>query len=84
MDGSIIQSKTVFVSNGGKCFEYKVNSDNITGDERTGLSSRSTRGGRYTHCLPCKSYYSGNVLVRSTETDILVILLGLVGRSKLK
>ena len=28
MYGSIMQTKTVFVSNGVKCFEYKVNSQN--------------------------------------------------------
>ena len=41
MYGSIIQTKTVFVSNGGKCFKYKVNSHNnmLETTDTTGLSS---------------------------------------------
>ena len=80
--GSIIQTKTVFVSNGGKCFEYKVNSHNNSLETTEPVYLQ----GQHEEADPLIAFHvkavTDNILVRSTGTDVLVILLGLVGRSE--
>ena len=80
IDGSTIQNETVLVYNGGKCFEYKVNSHNNILETTEPVSPQ----GQHEEADTLIAFYvkaiTGNVLVRSTGTDVLVILLGLGGR----
>ena len=82
MYGSIIQTKTVFVSIGGKCFEYKINSHNNILETTEPVYLQ----GQHEEADPLIAFHvkavTDNVLVRYTGTDVLVILLGLVGRSE--
>ena len=75
MYGSIIQTKTVFVSNGGKCFKYKVNShSNILETTELVYLQGQHKEADTLIAIHVKAV-TRNVLVRSTGPDVLVMLL---------
>lgn len=80
--GPIIKRKEVFISHGGKCIALKNNED-----DQLQVRAPSHLQGRHEEAdtliaFHAKSVSGGRIMVRSTDTDVLVILLGLVGRSQ--
>ena len=80
--GSMLQARMVFVSHGGKCFEYKVNSHNNILETTEPVYLQCQHEEADTLIAFHVKAVTGNVLVRSTDTGVLVILLRLVGRSE--
>ena len=72
----------MFVSHGGKCFEYKVNSHNNILETTKAVYLQ----GQYKEADTLIAFnvkaVTGNVLFQSTDTYVFVSLLGLVGRSE--
>ena len=78
--GSIIGRKTLYVSHGGKCTEIKNSDDDqLQIGEPNHLPSRHEEADTLI-AFHANSITTGNVLVRSTDTDVFIILLGLCGR----
>ena len=79
--GPVIGNKTIYISHGGKCMMVQNNRyHDLVITEPDNVQSRheeaDTLVAFHAHQEP-----EGSILVRSTDTDVLVILLGLAGRS---
>jgi hypothetical protein len=80
--GSILGTKTVYVSHGGKCIEMKSNDDGLLQTEEPNHLQCQHEEADTLIAFHTKSISTGNILVRSTDTDVLIILLGLSGWSE--
>ena len=80
--GPVTCNKTIYISHGGKCTMMQNNNEHdrvIT--EPFNLQSRHEEADTLA-AFHAKQAHEGSILVRSTDTDVLVILLGLAGRSR--
>jgi len=78
--GPIIANKTLIVSHGGNCarFTFSELDSKMNVDEPGHLQGRREEAD--TLLAFHASNVAGNVMVRSSDTDVLVILLGMIGR----
>ncbi|CAM1331032.1 Uncharacterised protein g10458 [Pycnogonum litorale] len=76
----IIGDKTIFVSHGGRCIQMKIEDGLLRIDEPGHLQGRHEEADTLI-AFHVNSVSSGNVLVRSTDTDVLIILIAIAGRS---
>ena len=80
--GPVVGNKTVYISHGGKCMMMQNNNDHdLVITEQVNLQSQHEEADTLV-AFHAKQAPEGNILVRSTDTDVLVILLGLAGRSR--
>ena len=80
--GAVFGNKTVYISHGGKCMMMQNNNDHeLVITEPVNLQSQHEEVDTLV-AFHAKQAPEGNILVRSTDTDVLVILLGLAGRSR--
>ena len=79
--GSILGSKTVYVSHGGICIKMSNTEEVLEIEEPNHLQCEHEEADTLL-AFHTSSISSGNILVRSTDTDVLIILLGLSGRSE--
>ena len=80
--GSILGRKTLYVSHGGMCMRMKNNDDDLLQVEEPNHLQCWHEEAKTLIAFHANSISSGNILVRSTDTDVLIILLGLSGRSE--
>ena len=80
--GSILGRKTLHVSHGGMCMRMKNNDDDLLQvEEPNHLQCRHEEADTLI-AFHANSSSSSNILERSTDTDVLIILLGLSRRSE--
>ena len=79
--GPILRNKILHISHGGNCIKIKYTENVLEVDRPSNLQSSHEEADTLI-AFHVKNIYGGNVLVRSSNTNVLVILLGLVGRSK--
>lgn len=79
--GPIIGGKTVYISHGGTCMKMKNKEEVLETEKPSHLQCQHEEADTLL-AFHTNSISSGTILVRSTDTDVLVILLGLAGRSE--
>ena len=80
--GSVIGNKTIYISHGGTCMMMHNNNDHdLVITEPDNLQSRHEEADTPV-AFHAKQVSEGSILGRPTYTDVLVILLGLAGRSR--
>ena len=79
--GPIIGSKAVYVSHGGTCMEIK-NIDGVLQKQHPNNLQSHHEEADTLIAFHAHIILRGNILVRSTDTDVVIILLGLSGRSE--
>ena len=82
--GPILGRKVLYVSHGGKCLSF-MNTETEGGsqiqvDEPSHLQAQHEEADTLI-AFHARRIPRGTILVRSTDTDVLVILIGLIGRS---
>ena len=78
--GRIIGTKTLYISHGGQCRELRNDGGILQSREPHNLQGRHEEAVTLI-AFHIRSIGSGNVLVRSNDTDVVVILLHLAGNS---
>ena len=78
--GPIIGSKIFYISHGGNCIKIRYTENVLEVYRPSNLQSTHEEADTLI-AFHVKNMYEGNILVRSSDTDVLIILLGLVGRS---
>ena len=80
---NILQEKILFVSYGGKCFQYQGNGEQ-SGSITT--TSPSHLQGNHEEADTLIAFHAvnidGNVIVRASDTDVLVILIGVIRKHR--
>ena len=76
--GRIIGTKTLYISHGGRCRELRNDGGILQSREPHNLQGRHEEADTLI-AIHIRSIGSGNVLVRSNDTDVVVILLHLAG-----
>lgn len=78
---AIVGRKTLYVSHGGACIELKSNGDNqLEIDQPSSFQCHHEEADTLI-AFHAREISDGNILVRSSDTDVFIILLGLCGRS---
>ena len=77
--GPILGGKTVYISHGGTCMKMSNNEQVLETERPNHLQCEEADTLLAFHA---NSISSGTIMVRSTDTDVLIILLGLAGRSE--
>ncbi|KAG7162926.1 hypothetical protein Hamer_G001944 [Homarus americanus] len=77
--GPIIDRKTVYISHGGKCMEMENSEDEMLQTLEPSRLQGQHKEADTLIAFHGKNITTGNILARSTDTDVLIILLGLVG-----
>ena len=80
--GSFLGRKTLYVSHGGKCIEMKNNEEELLQIEEPDYLQGQHEEADTLIAFHANSISTGIIHVRSTDTDVLIILLGLAGRSE--
>ena len=81
--GPILGIKVLYVSDGGKCLRYR-NMETVSSSQ-VAVDTPSHMHARHEEAVTLMAFHAAktqgkNTLVRSTDTDVLVILIGLAGR----
>ena len=79
--GPILGRKTVYVSHGGTCMKMKNEDELLQIEEPNHLQCRHEEADTLL-AFHANNISKGNILVMSTDTDVIIILLGLSGRSE--
>ena len=79
--GPILGGKTVYISHGGTCMKMS-NNEQVLETERPNHLQCQHEEADTLLAFHANSISSGTIMVRSTDTDVLIILLGLAGRSE--
>ena len=79
--GSVLGGKTLYVSHGGMCMRMRNSDDQLQIEQPMHLQCQHEEADTLI-AFHANSISSGTVLVRSTDTDVLIILLALFGRSE--
>lgn len=82
--GSVIGQKTVYISHGGKCIKLKNDEHNILQVTKPNHLQAEHEEADTLIAFHVSHILEGNIIVRSSDTDVLVILLGLLGRYELE
>ena len=80
--GAILGGKTVYISHGGTCMKMSNNEQGLETEKPYHLQCQHEEADTIVLAFHANSISSGAILVRSTDTDVLIILLRLAGRSE--
>ena len=82
--GSVLERKVLYVSHGGKCSKFMFTETEVGSqiqvDEPSHLQAQHEEADTLI-AFHVRRIHSVTIMVRSTDTDVLVILIGLIGRS---
>ena len=79
--GAILGGKTVYISHGGTCMKMSNHEQGLETEKPYHLQCQHEEADTLL-TFHANSISSGTILVRSSDTDVLIILLGLAGRSE--
>ena len=79
--GPILGGKTVYISHDGTCMKMKNKEDVLETEKPSHLQCKHEEADTLL-AFHINSISSGTIIVRSTDKDVLIILLGLAGRSE--
>jgi len=79
--GPILGNKAVYISHGGTCMKMESKEEVLEIEEPNHLQCQHEEADTLL-AFHTSSISSGTILVRSTDTDVFIILLGLSGRSE--
>ena len=78
--GPILGGKTVYISHGGACMKMEQKDRGVLETERPDHLQCQHEEADTLLAFHANSIASGNIMVRSTDTDVFIILLGLAGK----
>ena len=81
-NATIIGGKLLYVTNGTSCFSYKVVDDKVICKEEKTLASKHEEADTKMIALLCSIDFPANVVIRTADTDVLVIAIGNLSKVK--